>query len=148
MGAESSAAAAEPVTTTPWYSTSPIPWPSVSDRVVSSGTGSITSAIVQNGDYVVNLTGVTTAQTITVTLTGISDTAGNSTASLAVPMGVLVGDVNVSRRVDGSDVSLIRQQNFQTISTSNFREDVNASGRIDGTDVSIARQQNFSVLPP
>ena len=57
------------------------PVSSVSDRVVSSGTGSITSASVQNGNYVVNLTGVTTAQTITVTLTGVTDTAGGSTAS-------------------------------------------------------------------
>ena len=64
-------------------------------------------------------------------------------------MGVLVGDVNASGRVDGSDVSLIRQQNFQPLTQNppTFREDVNVSGRIDGTDVSIARQQNFTFLP-
>ena len=121
---------------------------SVSSAAVAAGTGSVSSAAVQNGNYVVNLTGVTNAQRITVTLTGVTDSAGNSLASLSVTMGVLLGDTNASSRVDGSDVSLIRQQNFQTVSTSNFREDVNASNRIDGTDVSIARQQNFTVLPP
>jgi hypothetical protein len=59
-------------------------------------------------------------------------------------MGVLLGDVNASGRVDAADVSSARQQTLQTVSNSNFREDINASGRIDGTDVSIARQQNFN----
>jgi hypothetical protein len=65
-------------------------------------------------------------------------------------MGVLLGDVNASRRVDGTDVSLVRQQNFQPLTggpSGTFREDIDVSGRIDGTDVSIARQQNFTVLP-
>jgi hypothetical protein len=65
-------------------------------------------------------------------------------------MDVLIGDVNASGRVDGTDVSLARQQNFQPITggpSGNFREDIDASGRIDGTDVSIARQHNFDVLP-
>jgi hypothetical protein len=65
-------------------------------------------------------------------------------------MGLLLGDVNSSGRVDGTDVSLVRQQNFQPLTQTppTFREDINVSGRIDGTDVSLARQQNFTVLPP
>jgi hypothetical protein len=62
-------------------------------------------------------------------------------------MGVLLGDVNASRRVDAADVSLVRQQTLQTVTTSNFREDINASGRIDAADVSIARQQTLTSLP-
>ena len=34
-------------------------------------------------------------------------------------MGVLLGDVNASARVDAGDVSLVRQQTLQTITTSN-----------------------------
>jgi hypothetical protein len=58
-------------------------------------------------------------------------------------------DVDASGRVDGTDVSLTRQQNFQPLTQTppTFREDINVSGRVDGTDVSIARQQNFTVLP-
>jgi hypothetical protein len=62
-------------------------------------------------------------------------------------MGVLVGDVNASGRVDAADVSLVRQQTLQPIDSTNFREDVNTSGRIDAADVSIVRQQTLTSLP-
>jgi hypothetical protein len=62
-------------------------------------------------------------------------------------MGVLLGDVNGSGRVDAADVSLVRQQTLQPITFSNFREDVNASGRIDAADVSVVRQQTLTSLP-
>jgi len=62
-------------------------------------------------------------------------------------MDVLVADVNASRRVDAADVSLVRQQSLQPVTTTNFREDINASGRIDAADVSIARQQTLTSLP-
>ena len=112
--------------------------------VSSNGLATADAPSIAGGVVTVNLHNVANAQTLTVTLNNVNGSGTNA----SIQMGVLLGDVNASSRVDGSDVSLIRQQNFQTISTSNFREDVNASGRIDGTDVSIARQQNFSVLPP
>jgi hypothetical protein len=62
-------------------------------------------------------------------------------------MGVLLGDVNGSARVDAADVSRVRQQTLQTITSSNFRADINASGRIDAADVSIVRQQTLTSLP-
>jgi hypothetical protein len=62
-------------------------------------------------------------------------------------MGVLLGDVNASARVDAADVSSVRQQTLQTITTSNFRNDLNTSGRIDAADVSVARQQTLTSLP-
>ena len=97
----------------------------------------------------VNLTGITNAQYITVTLTNVTDSVGNFSSAVAATMGVLMGDVDASGRVDGTDVSLIRQNNFQTLTQDppTFLYDINASGRIDGTDVSLARQQNFTVLP-
>ena len=49
--------------------------------------------------------------------------------------------------VDAADVSSVRQQTLQTVSTSNFRNDLNASGRIDAADVSIARQDTLHSLP-
>jgi hypothetical protein len=62
-------------------------------------------------------------------------------------MGVLLGDVNGSRRVDAADVSSVRQQTLQMVTNANFRNDINASGRIDAADVSIARQQTLTSLP-
>jgi uncharacterized repeat protein (TIGR03803 family) len=114
---------------------------------VSSGTGRVAAALASGNQVFVNLTGVTNAQRITLTLVGVND--GTSSVGVPVSMGVLLGDVNASGRVDGTDVSLVRQQNFQPLTQDppTFREDIDASGRIDGTDVSIARQQNFAVLP-
>jgi Dockerin type I domain len=126
------------------------PLTSVASATVASGTGSVSgSAIGPNpNQYTVNLTGVTNAQYITVSLTNVIDASGNSSSTVLGPsMGVLIGDVNATGRVDAADVSLVRQQTLQSITASNFREDINASGRIDASDVSIARQQTLTSLP-
>ena len=106
--------------------------------------------------YQVQLTGVPNAQFHFITVNGIpvhnstagSPNGGNATLNNAgVQLGLLVGDVNGSARVDAADVSSVRQQTLQTVTTSNFRDDINASGRIDAADVSIARQQTLTSLP-
>jgi hypothetical protein len=117
---------------------------------VSSGTGSVASSNIDSSDAhncIVNLTGVTNAQIVTVSLSNVTDSAGDSSPAVAGSMGVLIGDLNASRRVDAADVSLVRQQTLQNVDGSNFREDINASGRIDAADVSIARQQTLTSLP-
>ena len=93
-----------------------------------------------------DLTGVANAQYVTITLNGVVDNLGNQ-GNIPGTFGVLLGDVNGSGRVDSGDVSLVRQQTLQTITTSNFRDDINTSGRIDAGDVSIARQQALTALP-
>jgi hypothetical protein len=123
---------------------------SVSSATVTSGTGSVSSNNIDSNDahnYIVTLTGVTNAQTITVSLSNVTDSTGDFSPAVAGQMGVLLGDVNASGRVDAADVSLVRQQTLQPVTTSNFREDVNASGRIDAADVSITRQQTLTSLP-
>jgi hypothetical protein len=120
---------------------------------VTSGTGQVGSGGTANGNAVtvngtvvtVPLTNVANAQRLTISLFGVSD--GIRTGDVSIPMSVLLGDVNASSRVDAADVSLVRQQTLQTVTSSNFREDVNASGRIDAADVSIARQQTLTSLP-
>jgi PKD repeat protein len=126
------------------------PLSSVAAAGISSGAGSVASSNIAPDDahnYIVNLTGVTNAQVITVTLSNVSDSAGNFSPAMAAQMGVLLGDVNASRRVDAADVSSVRQQTLQPLTSSNFRMDLNASGRIDAADVSIARQQTLTSLP-
>jgi hypothetical protein len=117
---------------------------------VTSGSGSVASSTIDTSDahnYIVNLTGVGNAQRIVVSLINVTDSLGDFSSTIAGGMGVLVGDVNASKRVDAADVSAVRQQTLQTITNSNFREDVNASGRVDAADVSIARQQTLTSLP-
>ena len=117
---------------------------------VTSGTGSVIGSNIDPNDarnYIVNLTGVTNAQVITVSLSNVTDSLGNFSPAVAVQMGLLLGDVNASGRVDAADVSLVRQQTLQLITSDNFREDINVSGRIDSADVSVARQQTLTSLP-
>ena len=123
---------------------------SVGSVNVTTGAGSVSSSMIDStyaGRYIVNLTGVTNAQVITVSLANVYDLEGNFSRAVSASMGVLLGDVNASGRVDSGDVSLVRQQTLQTVDSSNFRADINASGRIDSGDVSIARQQTLTSLP-
>jgi hypothetical protein len=110
------------------------------------GSASIANSPAVNANQVtVNLTSVSNAQILMVNLLGVS--AGSNTGDVHVPMSVLLGDVNATGRVDAADVSLVRQQTLQAVTSSNFREDVNTSGRIDAADVSIIRQQTLTSLP-
>jgi hypothetical protein len=122
---------------------------SVGGATVSSGIGSVSQGAIGSDphEYIADLTGVANAQYLTVTLNNVTDSAGNSAATVPITMGILLGDVNASGRVDAADVSAVRQQTLQIVTSSNFRADINTSGRIDAADVSLARQQTLTSLP-
>jgi hypothetical protein len=127
------------------------PLASVSRASVTSGTGTVSTNNVDTKDthnYIVNLTGVSNAQYITVTLSIVTDSVGNSSTSVQGPsMGVLVGDVNATRGVDGNDVSAVQAHTRQPLNSTNFVYDVNTSGLIDGNDVSLVQSQTRTSLP-
>ncbi len=120
----------------------------VASASLTTGTGGVASSAIgpNPNQYTVNLTGVANQQYITVILNNVIDSTG-ATGNVTGTMGVLIGDVNATGRVDAADVSMVRQQTLQPITNSSFREDVNASGRIDAADVSIVRQQTLTSLP-
>jgi hypothetical protein len=97
--------------------------------------------------YTVNLTGVTNAQYLTVTLNGALDLAGNSGNVVGPQMGVLVGDVNASGVVTNGDTNLCKAQALQPITGANFRNDINARGAITAGDASAIEQNAGSQLP-
>jgi hypothetical protein len=120
---------------------------SVSGASTTSGSGSVASSTPDPNDahnYIVNLTGVTNGQTITVALHNVIDSAGNFSGTVTATMKVLVADVNGTGLVDSGDVFLVRQQTAQAVTSSNFREDVNANGLIDSGDVFLTRQHTGS----
>jgi hypothetical protein len=116
-----------------------------SSATVSSGTGVVSSSLSSSNQIFVNLTGVANAQRLTITLSAVND--GTNIADVSIPMGVLLGDVDASGRVDSTDVFQVRQQTLQNATSSNFRTDVDESGRIDSTDVFITRQQTLTSIP-
>jgi hypothetical protein len=124
---------------------------SVASASVTSGTGTVSSSALgpNPNQYTVNLTGVTNAQYLTVTLNGLIDAAGNSSSTLVGPqMGVLVGDVNASGVVTSGDTNLCKAQALQQVTNANFRNDINGSGSITTGDVNLIKQNALSQLPP
>ena len=118
----------------------------VGSAAVTAGTGSVVgSPIVASNVVTVNLTGVTNAQTIGVTLNSVSD--GVNSGNVVVPMSVLMGDTSDNGSVTGTDVSQTKFQSGQAVTGSNFRADVVVNGAINGTDVSAVKLKSGTALP-
>ena len=120
---------------------------------VTAGIGSVKSAMITDGahdgtntDVTINLTGVTNAQRLTVTLFGVSNGAANG--NVAVTLGVLLGDITGNGAVTASDIGTVKTQSGQPITEGNFRNDVTASGSINASDVGQVKSLSGSTLPP
>jgi hypothetical protein len=125
------------------------PLSSVGGAKVTGGTGTVGNGAIASDthQYIVNLTGVTNAQTVTVNLSSVADSAGNFSGTISGSMNVLVGDTNADRFTDAVDVSQTKSQSGTAITNSNFREDVNADGFIDAIDVSLVKSKSGTALP-
>ena len=125
------------------------PLTTVAGASVTSGTGSVTTSNIDTDahNYIVNLTGVTNAQTITVSLTNVSDSAGNFSSAVSTSMGVLIGDTNADGFVNSADISQTKSQSGQAVTSSNFREDVNADGFLNSADISLVKSKSGTALP-
>ena len=123
---------------------------SVNGASITSGTGLVAGNNIDSSDahkYVVNLTGVTNAQTITVSLTNVTDSAGNFSSAVSASMGMLVGDTNGDGFVNSADISQTKSQSGNAVTSNNFREDVNADGFINSADISLVKSRSGTALP-
>ncbi len=111
---------------------------------VTQGTGSASSTTVSNNQVFVNLTGVTNAQTIKVTLLAVND--GTTTNNLTIPMSILIGDTTGNGSVNSSDVSQTKGQSGKSVTSANFRDDVTANGAINSSDVSLVKSKSGTGL--
>jgi hypothetical protein len=116
-----------------------------SSAIVSSGTGSVLNATATGNEVTVNLSGVTNAQNLTITLANVSD--GIDTANLDISMGVLVGDSNGSGDVTSSDIAQIKASSGQPLTAANLRLDLTGEGAINASDVSLAKAQSGTHVP-
>ncbi len=111
-----------------------------------SGTGSVSSTSGSGTTTItVNLTGVTNAQTIGVTLFGVNN--GMSTSDVVVPMGVLIGDSNGDGFVNAADTLQTRNRSGQPTDAANFRSDVNTDGFVNSGDTLAVRSRSGTSLP-
>jgi|GEM_PF-952602 len=122
---------------------------SVGSATVSSGTATISSRAIgaDAHQYIVNLAGVTNAQTITVNLTNVTDSAGANNPTVPVSMGVLNGDTNGDGIVNAGDALQTRNRSGQVTDATNFRSDVNTDGLVNSGDSVIVRARSGTALP-
>ncbi|HEU0207853.1 MAG TPA: hypothetical protein VFQ78_02640 [Candidatus Udaeobacter sp.] len=117
----------------------------VSSAAITQGTGSVSGTSVAANDVIINLTGVTNAQTIGITLFGVND--GTTATNVIIPMGVLLGDTSANGSVNSSDVSQTKAQSGFALTPLNFRTDVTVNGAINSSDVSSVKTQSGTALP-
>jgi hypothetical protein len=124
----------------------------LSDATVTPGAGGTaslenphTTTAVNGTEVTVNLTGVSNAQRITVTLLNVND--GGTTTNVSAQMGVLLGDTSANGTVNSTDVSQTKLRSGQPVDATNFRTDVTLSNSINATDVGTVKLRVGTALP-
>jgi hypothetical protein len=122
---------------------------SVGSASVTSGTGSVASSMIgaDPHQYIVNLTGVTNAQQLTVTVNNVQDSFGNFTPAISGTMKVLIGDTSSNHSVNSSDVTQTKARIGQLLNASNFRSDINFNNAINATDAAQVKSNVGTGLP-
>jgi Galactose oxidase, central domain/Dockerin type I domain len=125
------------------------------NNITSVGSATTTCGVVStwsiSGPTVTfNLVGVAhgcNESDITITANDVMDDMGNSLTSASVAMGLLLGDVNGDRVVDGTDFMIVRSYRGQHTDGTNYRSDVSNDGFINHSDVQLVTQQQGTSLP-
>jgi len=125
--------------------TFPIPV-AVDSVMVTAGNGSVPSFSVSGNVVTIDLTGVTNAQRLGVTLVNVCD--GTNSGDVLIPMGVLAGDTSGDGVVNSADITQTRRQSGNVANSSNFREDVTLDGVVNSADITLVRRQSGNALPP
>ena len=118
---------------------------------VTNGTGTVNSSNYDLNDlhnYIVNLTGVTNAQVVTISLNNVhDDSTGNFSSAVPASMGVLLGDTTADGFVNSGDSLQTRNRSGQVTDATNFRSDVNVDGFVNSGDAFIVRSRSGTFLP-
>ena len=125
------------------------PLANVAGAAVTGGTGTVSSTSLSpdGKQFTVNLTGVTNAQVVTVTLSGVTDVLGNHSATVSAAMGVLIGDTSGDGTVNAGDALQTRSRSGQSVDGTNFRWDVNRDGVINSGDATVVKGRSGSSIP-
>jgi hypothetical protein len=120
----------------------------LADVAVSSGSANMAGApAIAANSVIVTLIDVLDAQTITLTLSNVSDTFGQALPETVVSADFLLGDVNGDRVVNTGDTLQTRTRSGQAADGSNFRSDVNVDGTINSGDGLIVRAASGHGIP-
>jgi hypothetical protein len=123
----------------------PVTFSSATVTPAAGGTASVAGVTTSGNDVIVNLANVSDMQTITVTL--INVILNGTATNVAIPMGILHGDVDGNRAVTSTDIGIIKSISGQTATGGNFRADVTPNGIINTSDVGLTKSKSGNALP-
>jgi hypothetical protein len=122
-----------------------------SDRVNSTGTVSVVDAMgtqvgnpslaINGNDIEVSLLGLPNGRKVQVTLSGV-----NNGLHATAAVGFLLGDVDGSGIVDGSDLAALRSKIGQIVAGENFLFDINLSNRVTSADLIAVKRRLSQAL--
>jgi hypothetical protein len=131
------------------------PLSSVDSATLTTGAGTVSSTVLgpnaglnlSANQFEVNLTGVTNAQYIVVSLVNAKDSTGAIGNIIGPQMGVLIGDTTANGAVNSSDIAQTQSQSGALVTSSNFREDVTVNGSINSSDIAAVQSKSGTALP-
>ena len=125
------------------------PLVNVGNASVTSGAGSVSDQMIDADphNYIVNLTGVSNAQVIRVSLTNVNDSAGHSSSSVLISMGVLLGDTSGNGAVNASDIVADESKFRSGGGRFQLPLRVSLSGTINANDIAQVKSMSGTALP-
>ncbi len=107
---------------------------------IAAGNATLLGAATPSGNAVfVNLGSVGNAQSITVSLTGVTAVGGSTAGNASLTLRTLEGDVTGNGIVSGADVNFVKINVGVPVDATNFRSDVSANGVLSGADVNFVK---------
>jgi hypothetical protein len=99
--------------------------------------------------FIVNLTGVANKQYLTITLTNVTDNAGEQSDSISVPIGILIGAATGNTSVSSADISFVKAHSGTAAQPGNIpsiRADVTANGVTNSADISLVKSKSGTAI--
>jgi hypothetical protein len=118
------------------------------NAIVTEGGGSVAGAPTFAANMMtVNLSDVPNAARVTVTLSGVTDTADQILPDTALTMKSLFGDTDGNSAVSASDVGRVKSEASSPVTEANFRSDVTSDGSVTASDISAVKSMAGTTLP-
>ena len=115
------------------------------DPNAPGATGTVSDFSVNGAQVTINLVDVSNAQTLLISLIGVSN--GGPSSDFNISMSVVLGDTIADGSVNSSDSKLVKSDEGQSVDASNFREDVTLDGIVSRSDTRTVQAQKHTSLP-
>jgi sugar lactone lactonase YvrE len=124
------------------------PLASVDGVRVTEGTATVASGRIDTDahNYVVNLSGLTNGESITLTLDNVVDGAGKNSAAVSRSLALLLGDTNGDGSVNSADISQVKSQSGVAVTDANFRTDLTVDGNINSADIALVKSMSGTAV--